>query len=146
MKIPSVTFGEVEIDPEQIYTFEDGIPGLKGMTQWVIIDRPELAPFKWAQACQPSHLSLMMLDPVFVDPNYHLNLSREAADQLGVVDLENDVKQLLVQSLIVVPKDPKEMTANLLAPLVFNPKTRKGMQVVVDGNRNLLRVKVIRET
>jgi len=146
LKIPSVTFGEVEIDPNLTYTFSEGIPGLKGIDQWFIIDRPDLAPFKWLQSCQSPYLSLMMLDPVFVDPSYNLSLAREYAEALGVVDMVEDVKQLIVQALIVVPKDPKEMTANLLAPLVFNPKTRKGMQVVVEGNRNLLRVKVIRDS
>ncbi len=141
MKIPSVTFGEIDVDPELIYTFEDGIPGLKGITQYFIIERDELAPFKWLQACQPSYLSLMMLDPVFIDANYNLNLSREYADSLGVQG--DDAKDLIIQSLIVVPENPQDMTANLLAPLVFNPKTRKGMQVVVDGHKKLLRVKVI---
>jgi len=146
LKIPSVTFGEVEIDPKDIYSFSDGIPGLKGINQWYIIDRAELAPFKWLQSCQSPYLSLMMLDPVFIEPNYNLNLAREYANALGVENFDEDIKQLIVQALIVVPKDPKEMTANLLAPLVFNPKTRKGMQVVVEGNRNLLRVKVIRDS
>jgi len=146
LKIPSVTFGEVEIDPKEIYTFQDGIPGLKGLNQYFIIDRPDLAPFKWAQSCQSPYLSLMMLDPVFVEPSFNLSLAREYALALGVVNFEEEVKDLIVQSLVVVPKDPKEMTANLLAPLVFNPRTHKGMQVVVEGNRNLLRVKVIRES
>lgn len=146
MKIPSVTFGEVEIEPNEVYTFSDGIPGLTGIDQYYIIDRPELAPFKWLQSCQSPYLSLMMLDPAYVQPGYNLNLAREYAEALGVKNMEEDIKDLIVQALIVVPKDPKEMTANLLAPLVFNPKTRLGMQIVVEGSRNLLRVKVIKES
>lgn len=143
MKIPSVTFGEVEVSPDEIYTFEDGIPGLRGITQWFIIDRSDLAPFKWLQACEPNYLSLMMLDPVYIDPKYSITVSRDYADSLGMVDRANEASKLITQALIVVPKDPTEMTANLLAPLVFNPKTQKAMQIVVEGNRKLLRVKVI---
>ncbi|MDJ0840957.1 MAG: flagellar assembly protein FliW [Acidobacteriota bacterium] len=140
-KIPSVTFGEVEIDEAKVFEFPEGIPGLKGITQYFIIDRVDLAPFKWLQACQPGYLSLMMLDPVLIDNTYKVNFKDEHRKIIG--DCEES--ELLTQAIIVVPEDPKQMTANLLAPLLFNTKTRKGMQVVVEGHRNNLRVKVIKD-
>ena len=140
-KIPSVTFGEVEIDESQIYDFPEGIPGLDGITKYYLIDNPELAPFKWLQACEPNYLSLMVLDPRFIDPDYQVSLRSEFMDVLG----ECKTEDLSIHSLIVIPEDPKKMTANLLAPIVLNKKALKGMQVVVEGHRNLLRVKVIKE-
>ncbi len=140
-KIPSVTFGEVEIDKDKVYEFPMGIPGLVGINEYFILEKPELAPFKWLQACQPNYLSLMMLDPVFIDNSYKVTLTEEHNKIIG------DCKQeeLIIQSLIVVPEDPKQMTANLIAPLLFNPVTRKGMQAVIDGRKNMLRVKVIKD-
>lgn len=139
----------MEIDPDKIYTFHEGIPGLKGITKYFLVESDDLAPFKWLQACEPTrnakegepYLSLMMLDPIFIDPKYHVNLPKEHAESLKV----EDSKDLFIQALIVVPKNPKDMTANLLAPLVFNRSSRLGMQIVIEGNRNLLRVKVIKE-
>lgn len=139
----------MEVDPEKIFTFHEGIPGLKGITKYFLVESDDLAPFKWLQACEPArnsrpsdpYLSLMMLDPIFIDPQYHVNIPKEHADSLKV----EDSSDLFIQSLIVVPQDPKDMTANLLAPLVFNKKSRLGMQIVIEGNRNLLRVKVIQD-
>ena len=140
-KIPSVTFGEVEIDESQLFEFPVGIPGLSGITQYFIIDQPDLAPFKWLQACQPNYLSLMMLDPVLIDNDYGVAFKDEYRKIIG----DCDDSELLLNAIIVVPEDPKQMTANLLAPLLFNAKTRKGMQIVVEGHRNNLRVKVIKD-
>lgn len=140
-KIPSVTFGEVEINEDEIYTFPEGIPGLGEITQYYIIDRPELAPFKWLQACQPNYLSLMILDPLLIDSGYNVNIRKSLSAILG----DFEAGDLFLQVLIVVPKDPQQMTANLLAPLVFNRKTYRAMQTVVEGHRDLLRVKVIKD-
>jgi len=139
-KIPSVTFGEVEVDETEIYTFPEQIPGLRGLTEYVVIDRPELAPFKWLQACQPNYLSLMMLSPKLIDPAYSVRLNEDNRKIIGDFE-DGDVE---VMALVVVPEDPKQMTANLLAPILLNKKTRKGMQTVVEGHHNLLRVKVIK--
>jgi flagellar assembly factor FliW len=140
LKIPSVTFGEVEIDPSTVFTFKDGIPGLRGINQYAIIESDDLAPFRWLQACQPNYLSLMTLDPVFIDANYKIRLAPLDREDLEVTD-ESD---LMIQSLIVVPEDPKQMTANLLAPVVLNRTSMKGKQVVVEGPPDLLRVNVIK--
>ena len=37
------------------------------------------------------------------------------------------------------------MTANLLAPLIFNFHTRKALQIVVEGTPDMLRVRVIKD-
>ena len=139
--IPSVTFGEIEIDEAKIYTFDGGIPGLRNISRYAIIESEELAPFKWLQACESPYLSLMTLDPNLIDPNYKVTLHEEHYKHL---DSRED-KDVFLLSIIVVPEDPQQMTANMLAPLVLNHATRKGLQVVIDGNKNLLRVKVIQD-
>ncbi len=141
MKINSLTFGEIEVDEKTIYTFEEGIPGLRGITRYSVIESDELMPFRWLQACDAPFLSMMMLDPLLIEPTYEMPLTREHVPLLGAFEPED----ISIMVLVVVPKNPKQMTANLLAPLVFNSKTLKGAQVVIDGTREMLRVKVIKD-
>lgn len=140
MRIQSLTFGEIEIADETIYTFGDGIPGLRDITRYAIIETEDMAPFNWLQACDAPYLTLMMLDPVMIDVNYQVPLNPEYTRALG--DFTAD--DIATRVLIVVPEDPKNMTANMLAPILFNTRTRRGSQVVVEGTRDLLRVKVIK--
>ena len=141
LKINSVTFGDLEIDENTIYTFEDGIPGLRGIHKYAIFESEGLEPFRWLQACESPFLSMMMIDPVLIDTSYHVSLSQEHRSLLG--DYEPD--DLTAMALVVVPKDPKLMTANLLAPIVFNSRSRKGAQIVIEGTKEMLRVRVIKD-
>ena len=42
----------------------------------------------------------------------------------------SDPGELILLSVVTVPRDIKKMTANLQAPLVINPKKRLGKQVI----------------
>ena len=46
-----------------------------------------------------------------------------------------DEKDVAVYSIVVVPKDVKKMTANLLGPIIINVKERLGKQVILDDPR-----------
>ena len=140
MRIQSLTFGEIEIADDTIYTFDEGIPGLRNISKYTIIESDDTAPFNWLQACESPFLSLMMLDPIMIDPTYKVPLNPEYSRVLG----EFTPDDIATRVLIVVPEDPQNMTANLLAPILFNTRTRRGAQVVVEGTRELLRVKVIK--
>ncbi len=141
MNIPSVIFGDIEIDEQTIYSFENGIPGLRGMKRYAIVESEEMAPFRWLQSCDPPYLSLMIIDPMTIDADYHVPVNREHMEQVG----KGEAEDYFAMALVVVPEDPKQMTANLLAPLLFNLKTRKAMQIVLEGaNDSLLRVNVLK--
>ncbi len=139
IKINSLTFGEIEIDESTVYTFKDGIPGLSAIKRYAIVESDDLAPFSWLQSCEEPFLSIMMLDPALIDPTYKVRLADEHVSLIG----EFNPEEIGVRVLVVVPKDPSKMTANLLAPIILNPKTLKGAQIVVEGTRDMLRVKVI---
>jgi len=140
--IPSLTFGDIEIDERTIYTFPKGIPGLRDIKRYAIVESEDMAPFRWLLACDAPYLSLMLIDPKLLDPAYEVQVTREHLQLIG----EGSVDELFLMSLVVTPKDPRQMTANLLAPLLFNAKTRQAMQVVLEGAHDeLLRVKVLKD-
>lgn len=139
IKVPSLTFGEVEIDETTIFEFERGLPGLAGLKRFAVLESEETEPFRWLQSIDPPHLCLMMIEPSHIKPDYHVKLNKHSNPELGPINPE----QVLIMVLVVVPEDPTQMTANLLAPIIFNLETRKGTQAVIDGKPEMLRVKVI---
>lgn len=141
LKIPSITFGDIEIAETTIYTFDRGIPGLRGINRYTIIEAEETDPVKWLQACDKPYISLMMLEPAMIDPDYQIQLNDEHMKGLGNGPLE----AVHMYVLVVIPDNARDMTANLLAPIVINHETRKGLQVVVEGSPELLRVKVFKD-
>jgi flagellar assembly factor FliW len=139
--IPSLTFGEITIAEESVYDFAKAIPGLSGISKYAIIEMEDAAPFQWLQACESPYISMMMIDPLLINGDYKVNLSDQHLRSLGSFETE----KVFYRSLVVVPEDPHQMTANLLAPLAFNPETGMALQVVIEGTPEMLRVKVLKD-
>ena len=141
LTIPSIVFGEIEVEENLIYSFKQGIPGIRDVRRFVILDMEDNADFKWLQACDPPYLTMMMVDPNIIDPKYNVRL-----EDSQMKDLELDrPEDAFYMAFVVIPEQPKDMTANLLAPVVFNFKRMVGMQVMINGAPDLLKVKVFKE-
>ncbi|MCB1051202.1 MAG: flagellar assembly protein FliW [Acidobacteria bacterium] len=142
MQIQSLTFGAIEIQDETIYTFPRGIPGLNKITRYALVDVEDSGPYKWLQACEPPYLSLTLLDPHVLVPDYQVVVGPEHREILQMQTGEMPIALCIV----VIPKNPKDMTANLLAPILLNPAKRIGAQAIVNGSPDWLRVRVLQET
>ena len=69
---------------------------------------------------------MVVCDPTRLWPAY-------AADLPPAPDGEADERAVL--AIVTVPHDPRQMTVNLLAPIVFDCGARSGRQVVLEGER-----------
>jgi len=52
---------------------------------------------------------------------------------------------LLIYNVVVIPDDIRQMRANLRAPIVINPTTKKGKQVILDNEDYQLKYKIFDE-
>ena len=71
------------------------------------------------------------MDPLAVVPEYNPEVEDELLKPLGEVDPNN----MLVMVTVTVPSDLTKMSVNLQGPLIINADTRKGCQVIVDGEQ-----------
>ena len=138
--IPSIVFGEIEIDEAKIYRFEQGIPGIRNVKNYAILDMQDSPEFKWLQACDPPYLTMMMVDPIIIDENYAVNLDENQMKDLMLADTNH----AFYMAFVVIPEKPQDMTANLLAPVVFNFNKMLGMQVMINGTPEMLKVRVFK--
>lgn len=132
----------VEVAASRTLIVEEGLFGFDGKERFVLMPQAkgEASPFLWLQSLDDPDLAFLCIDPRFFRPDYVPLLPPSEWEALGTTP---DEAVILV--LVVVPEDPKEMTANLLGPLVFSPKTRRGRQVVSQDPNHRVRHKVLEE-
>ena len=63
---------------------------------------------------------------MFFVPSYQVTARRS---ELEVIDA--DEEHLILSVIMTVPENPQDMSANLMAPLIFNMKNRLAMQYVL---------------
>jgi flagellar assembly factor FliW len=131
MKLKTKHFGEIEYDPNLSITFEDGLPGFQDQKKFIVLlENQREDTFCWLQSIEDGDLAFAMINIYNVLPEYNPLVKQEEVATLGDMSDNN----LLVYNVVVIPDDIKQMRANLRAPIVINPTTKKGKQVILDND------------
>ncbi len=130
MKIQTRKFGEIEIDKNKVLTMPDGLPGFAGFEKFALLEDTKTAPFCWLQSIEEANLSIIVMDPTVFKPDYYID-TKEFIDSRGWEDVSPE--ELMVYVVINVSERETEtkITANLMGPLLINPKNNEVVQVVV---------------
>lgn len=127
--IRTLRFGEMEIDDSQLITFEHGLPGFEEEREFVIIPTAEESPYSFLQSAQTMDLAFLMTNPFVFFADYCFELPDAVEAELGLDSPED----IALYTLISIPGgNVKEMTTNLMAPVVINRKNRAAQQVVLE--------------
>lgn len=129
MKLETTRFGILDVEEKQIIEFPDGLYGFEKETRFTFLPfNPNVeSPMEWMQSVQSPHLAFVITDPYLYVPDYKLKLLTEDKTKIG---LEQD-ESFLTRSIVTIPENYTEMTANLVAPLVINSKKGLGKQFVL---------------
>lgn len=152
MDIITKHFGKIEIIPENILDFEEGIPGLDGFKKYIILfdyendgvvtseikDVENKSNLLWLQSLENQELAFVLLDTFNHFEDYDPKIIPDEIKILG----EYDPETFRVYNIVVIPEDMKEMTVNLKAPIIVNLFTKKGKQVVVLNEEYGIRYKI----
>ncbi|MFC3747564.1 flagellar assembly protein FliW [Paenibacillus sp. GCM10012306] len=122
--IETLSWGELEVQEEQLYHFSKGIPGFDEETEFALIAMVE-APFWYLQSIKSKGLSFLLGDPFSFYPTYEFELPDEEAEELGMGS------NAAVRCMITLKEQTEQSTINLLAPIVLNPDNRTGKQIVL---------------
>lgn len=141
MKIATARFGEIEVIPEEIIEFAEGLLGFEEAHRFVILNPQDGSPFRWLQCVDNGDLAFVIIEPLNFMFEYDLSISDSDADFLGLKVAEDAV----LYAIVTIPENPSDMTANLQGPIVINVKTRKGRQVISTNNRHSVRTRILDE-
>ena len=131
MTIQTKIFGEVTIDNAKIIHFENGIVGFPELNDFALIydeEKGNDAGIRWLQSIQEPAFAMPVMDPLLVLATYNPIVDEEVLKPLGKLDYE----EMLVLVTVTVPRDIKNMSVNLKAPLVINVRERKAVQLVLE--------------
>lgn len=133
MKINTRKFGEIEIDEAKILSMPDGLPGFPGFERFVLLEDTKTAPFCWYQSIEDPNLALVVMSPFLFMADYQPGLKGLIADR-GWTGVREEELITYVVINITENNKKKKITANLVGPLVINPKTNEAVQLVISDS------------
>jgi flagellar assembly factor FliW len=123
-------FGELEYEPEAVFTFCGGIPGFEDRRQYVFVERPQTHPLVFMQSLEDSELCFIAVPAFAADPAYRLELSSEDCAALDLPDSWRLEMGADLACLALVSSSQSGTTANLASPIVLNVRARRGVQSI----------------
>lgn len=134
MKVKTRVFGEIDIADDKIITLDGGIIGFPDLRRFTILYNNEKGDdtdtILWFQSLDEPQFAMPVIVPTLVKPDYNPTVNDEYLAPLGDLTPEN----LYVLVTVRVPKDLKDMTVNLKAPIIINTDTRKGAQIIIEDD------------
>lgn len=133
MKVETYLFGGVEIDPEKVITFPNGLVAFEKNKRFTLVhEEGKTQPASFTlQSLDDPFLAFQIVDPTTLGFNYDLLLS-DAENALLQSPAPEDVA--VMQVLFKSEGEGKAaISPNLRAPLVINVKARVGLQKVMEN-------------
>ncbi len=141
MIIKTGRFGEIQVAESDVINLKNGILGFPNDTRFCLVDSADDTMILWLQSLDHPEVAFPLLEPKIFKPDYAVRLS---GSELRELELDN-VNQSAVFSIVTIPADIAEMTANLKAPLVINLKKQIARQVVLQENEYIIKHPMFRE-
>ena len=127
MLIKTTRFGDIDINDADIILFPEGLIGFHEARRFVILNHKQDKAFKWLQNVDDGALAFIIVNPNQFMVEYAPEFLKTDLDFFQV----EKGNELEIYSIVVVPKDPLKMSANLLGPIVINPKNHLGKQIIL---------------
>jgi flagellar assembly factor FliW len=135
MLIQTSRFGPVKLQDEDVIEFPEGILGFNDLRKFILLDDPNDEIFAWLQSCEVAQIAFPVLEPELFTQNYQILLTKHDLESIGLTKPE----KIRSFSIITIPEDATQMTANVKAPIVINIEKRIARQIVLQDNNLAIR-------
>ena len=137
MKIKTRDFGEVEINPNEIIIFSDGLPGIvsSGNRFVILSDEQGGGPIYFMQSLDDEELAFVLVDMALILPEY---VEAVAAEQPAAGGLH-------IYNIATIHENLEDSTVNLKAPLIVDFAGKSGWQVLCKSDEFPIRAKLFEE-
>lgn len=120
-------------------SFPSGLVGFPQFHSFRLFEPAGGYPLKFLQSVDEPDISFSCIDVAAIRADFEVPLGEADAAALA---LETPI-DALVLALVVIPEDPRKMTANLAGPVVINSKTRIGRQIILNTETYPLKFPVL---
>lgn len=131
MKVNTTRFGELEVDRKDIISFKEGLLGFENLRKFFIVDPGDQTLILWLQSAEEPGTAFPIIEPKFFQPSYVVKL---LPAELNSLELEN-LQNASVYTILTIPQNVTDMSANLKAPIIINNLTKTARQIVLQNNK-----------
>jgi flagellar assembly factor FliW len=112
---------------DTIIRMEEGLIGFSGCKDFVLMAKPEIAPFQMLKCINAPDISFLVLNPKVLVPNYYDSVPEREWESIGITDK----RRRLAFAISIIGRTPREGSANLQAPLLMNYEAMIARQVIL---------------
>ncbi len=131
MKVKTTRFGELEVNPNDIVTFSEGLLGFENLKKYFVVDPGDSTLILWLQSTEDEKVAFPIIEPKIFKPDY---IAKLLPADLNGLELEN-LQSAKLYSILTIPANVTEMSANLKAPVVINSLRKVGKQIVLQDSK-----------
>ena len=128
MKTVQTRLGNVSCHPDMIIFFPHGLLGFGSLREFMLMPENSDDPLICLQSLENPKVTFLMVDPRIYFTEYAVSVGSKDA---YVLKMKED-DQYRVLTTITVHSD-RSITLNLIAPVVYVPRTQRAVQKVLEG-------------
>jgi flagellar assembly factor FliW len=139
MNVQTTRFGPIDVDVDELVTFDDGLPGFPGERQMTLIGAGALPGAEagdghhtlfWLQDIGDPDLAFLTIVPWVAYPDYDIEVDADTVDGADVDDVS-------ILAIVTVRREDGgvRLTSNLLAPIAIDVRRRVGHQLILNDPR-----------
>lgn len=130
MDIETKFLGTVEINEQDILTFETGLPGFPNARKFVLLPLDADLPLVVLQSVEQQELGFVLAYPFAFKKDYEFEIDEEVKEDLQI-EKEDEI---VPYTILTLKETFQESTMNLLAPVVINTVKKLGKQIVLQDS------------
>ncbi len=141
MKVKTTRFGELEVNPNDVITFSEGLLGFENLKKYFVVDPGDSTLILWLQSTEDEKVAFPIIEPKIFKPDY---IAKLLPADLNGLELET-LQTAKLYSILTIPANVTEMSANLKAPVVINSAKKVGKQIVLQDSKLSVKHEMYRE-
>lgn len=141
MKVKTTRFGELEVNPNDIITFSEGLLGFENLKKYFVVDPGDSTLILWLQSTEDEKIAFPIIEPKIFKPDY---IAKLLPADLNGLELES-LQSAKLYSILTIPGNVTEMSANLKAPVVINSAKKVGKQIVLQDSKLTVKHEMYKE-
>lgn len=138
MLINTKFLGAIEIEEQSIIRFDKGLPGFDELREFAILAVEENQSLYYMQSIEDEGICFIVMSPFLIKEDYEIDINEES---VAVLQIEKP-EHVSLFVILTIPADVKNMTANLLAPIVVNTANRKAVQEILNNDKYHIKHKI----
>lgn len=141
MKVNTTRFGELQVNKEDVINLPEGLLGFENLKKFFVVDPGDSTLILWLQSIEDDKIAFPIIEPKIFKPDY---VAKLLPADMNSVELDS-LTQAKIYSILTIPADITEMSANLKAPVVINNEKKIAKQIVLQDSKLSVRYEMYKE-